>query len=114
MAHYKRTQGLTLVEVLVLIAIIAILAAMAAGFLKKTHQGVPVKVTPPVATQVSMPASNYDVQFLFTISGMKVYRFSDNGHYVYIVDGRNSKASYTDTISTGKSSVSVPVEAQTP
>ena len=105
----KTKKAFTLVELLVIIAIIGILAAMVAGVVNKRRQGVAKKVQ----TSVPQTGKGYDVQMLFMIDGMKVYRFTDGGRYIYVVDGRNSKTVWNESTQVGKVSYDTPVQVET-
>ena len=111
-------KAFTLVEMLVVLAIVAILAAMVIGHMVDAGKGKKIPVQLPTSTnlleKVAPPASaGYDVQLLFMIDGMKVYRFYDNGRYIYVVDGRNSKTGWVEMTPAGKTVISVPQEVQT-
>lgn len=106
-------KAFTIIELLVVIAIIAI-AAMLFPVLVRKGRGQPVPVQTPVGNlEAPKQPSGYDVQLLFMINGMKIYRFYDNGKYVYVADGRDSKTAWDDTELAGKTLVVVPQEVQT-
>lgn len=99
-------KAFTLVEVLVIVAIIAVLAAVTIPAVIGYKQG------KPEATHL-YNSSDYDVQLLFTIHDLKVYRFYDQGRCIYFVDGRNSGTAWNEVQMFGKTSVSTPVEVPT-
>ncbi len=100
---------------------------MAAPLVYRSHNGVPVKSLLPSTNVLEKvtPATDpgqivtvtdpgpYDVRLLFMIDGMKVYRFTDGGHYVYVVDGRNSKTAWKEATPVGKTVVMTPMEVPT-
>lgn len=56
----------------------------------------------------------FNVQFLFEADGVKVYRFVDDGRYIYFTNA-NGKCRYTDeqVISNGKTTMVVSTDVET-
>ena len=53
---------------------------------------------------------NFNVDFLFEVDGVKVYRFEDSrGHYVYFTNA-NGRCEYEHYVSTGKFTYSVKMQ----
>jgi hypothetical protein len=51
-------------------------------------------VTPmPISSSNPQNNKTYEVEYLFEHEGCKVYRFMDNGHYVYFTNSNNTVSS---------------------
>lgn len=111
-------KAFTFIEFLIVVAIAAILLALVIGHYMKAGKGIPVATQYPSSTnsleRAKPPTSaGYDVQLLFMINGMRIYRFYDNGRYIYVADGRDSKTSWEETTPAGKAVITTLQEVQT-
>jgi len=51
----------------------------------------------PVSTAPAQNNKQYVVDYLFEHDGCKIYRFNDNGHYVYFTNCRGETIAKTDS-----------------
>lgn len=72
-------NGLTLLETLIVLALIGLLFSIVLPIMIKIHLDSKVD-----------PVGFYNVQYLFETNGIKVYRFRDDGKYLYFTDMRDS------------------------
>lgn len=101
----RNESKIGLMGCLITVAIVALAAAYSAPFLFGNNP----------KSQAIQTTSNADYQaaLLFTIDGMKVYRFLDNDHYIYFVDGRNSSTVWEEQHRSSKMSYSESRQVQT-
>jgi hypothetical protein len=64
-------------------------------------------VQSPVTTEPAHNNKQYVVDYLFEHDGCKVYRFQDNGHYVYFTNCRGEAITKTDSATVTRNTTNI-------